>query len=165
MRSLTVAQASRVANEHLGELAREDAAGAPAEQARLAQGAKNEIAALRDRVRAIASSESALANARAAQTAEIERRAVNRANADAMNMPELQRELQRVEVQSEAAEARLVQRLQQEVALVRNVFHDVERRRGEAQDRAQKLERRLEVAEGLLTDNEELRERAKAKDA
>eukprot|EP00969_Alexandrium_andersonii_P017191 752283-Alexandrium_andersonii.AAC.1 len=35
----------------------------------------------------------------------------------------------------------------------------------QAQNRAQVLERRLEVAAGLLTDNEELREQAKAKDA
>eukprot|EP00969_Alexandrium_andersonii_P056254 2479541-Alexandrium_andersonii.AAC.1 len=43
-RSSVVAQASRAANEHLKELVREGAAGAQAEQARIAQDARNEIA-------------------------------------------------------------------------------------------------------------------------
>eukprot|EP00969_Alexandrium_andersonii_P239697 10581603-Alexandrium_andersonii.AAC.1 len=63
----------------------------------------------------MASSEHARANARSAvQVAEA------KANADAANIRELQRELQRVEVQSEAAQARLAERARQEVALVQN---------------------------------------------
>eukprot|EP00969_Alexandrium_andersonii_P075043 3309689-Alexandrium_andersonii.AAC.1 len=59
LKSATDAQASRASNEHLEQLVREDAAPAQAEQARLAQGAKNEIAALRETVRAMASGEHA----------------------------------------------------------------------------------------------------------
>eukprot|EP00969_Alexandrium_andersonii_P142333 6293249-Alexandrium_andersonii.AAC.1 len=73
MRSANAAQASRAANEHLEKLAREDAARAQAEQVRLARGARNEITALRETVHAIASGEQALANARSAQVAEVER--------------------------------------------------------------------------------------------
>eukprot|EP00969_Alexandrium_andersonii_P062480 2752134-Alexandrium_andersonii.AAC.1 len=62
-------------------------------------------------------------------------------------MQELRREVMRVEVRSEEAEARLAQRSQQDTALLQNVLQDAEGRRAEAQDRAQELERRLGVAE------------------
>eukprot|EP00969_Alexandrium_andersonii_P228037 10071170-Alexandrium_andersonii.AAC.1 len=62
----------------------------------------------------MASGEHALANARSAQVAEVEQVAEAKANADALNMHELQRELQRVEIQSEAAQARLAERAQRE---------------------------------------------------
>eukprot|EP00969_Alexandrium_andersonii_P157349 6954876-Alexandrium_andersonii.AAC.1 len=67
MRSASAAQASRAANEHLEQLVREDAARAQAEQARLAQDAKNETTALCETVHAMANGEHALANARTAQ--------------------------------------------------------------------------------------------------
>eukprot|EP00969_Alexandrium_andersonii_P231238 10212776-Alexandrium_andersonii.AAC.1 len=67
MRSASAVQASRAANEHLEQLAREDAARAQAEQARLTQDAMNGISALRATVHAMASGEQALANARSAQ--------------------------------------------------------------------------------------------------
>eukprot|EP00969_Alexandrium_andersonii_P041103 1802264-Alexandrium_andersonii.AAC.1 len=66
-------QASRAANEHLEQFAREDAARAQAEQARMARYARNEITALRETVHAMASGEQALADARSAQVAEVER--------------------------------------------------------------------------------------------
>eukprot|EP00969_Alexandrium_andersonii_P100838 4448248-Alexandrium_andersonii.AAC.1 len=90
--------------------------------------------------------------------------AEQRANADALNMHELQRELQGVEIRPEAAQTRLAEQAQQEIALVQNVFVDAEGRRGETQNRAQIPEQRLEVAAGCLSDNEELRERVRAKD-
>eukprot|EP00969_Alexandrium_andersonii_P335477 14826749-Alexandrium_andersonii.AAC.1 len=46
-----------------------------------------------------------------------------------------------------------------------NVLRDAEGHNAEAQGRAQEHERKLGVAEGLNYDNEELRERAQAKDA
>eukprot|EP00969_Alexandrium_andersonii_P350809 15434017-Alexandrium_andersonii.AAC.1 len=78
MRSASAAQASRAANEHLKQLAREDAARAQAEQARLNQDAMNEIFALRAAVHAMASGEQALASARSAQVAEVEHMAEHR---------------------------------------------------------------------------------------
>eukprot|EP00969_Alexandrium_andersonii_P183941 8128224-Alexandrium_andersonii.AAC.1 len=87
------------------------------------------------------------------------------ANADATNTQEPQREFLRVEIRLEEAEARLAQRAQQDAALLQNALQDAEGRRVAAQDRARELERRLGVAEGLLTDNDELGETAKAKDA
>eukprot|EP00969_Alexandrium_andersonii_P096767 4272202-Alexandrium_andersonii.AAC.1 len=103
MRATSVTRASCASNEHLEQLALEDAARARAEQARLAQDAQNEITALRETVHAMASGEQAVANARPSQVAEVERAAEQRANADALNMHELRRELQRFEIQSEAA--------------------------------------------------------------
>eukprot|EP00969_Alexandrium_andersonii_P234197 10340463-Alexandrium_andersonii.AAC.1 len=47
-----------------------------------------------------------------------------RANADAMNVQELRKELRRVEIRSEEAAARLVQRSQQDAALVQNVLQE-----------------------------------------
>eukprot|EP00969_Alexandrium_andersonii_P101090 4459476-Alexandrium_andersonii.AAC.1 len=70
----------------------------------------------------MASGEQALASARSSQVAEVEHVAEARANADASNMHELQRELRRVEVQSEAARARLAEQAQQEVTLAQNVL-------------------------------------------
>eukprot|EP00969_Alexandrium_andersonii_P066854 2947696-Alexandrium_andersonii.AAC.1 len=62
----------------------------------------------------MASSEQALANDRSAQVAEVERVAEYRADAEAANMHELQRELTRVEAQSEVAHARLAEQARQE---------------------------------------------------
>eukprot|EP00969_Alexandrium_andersonii_P210261 9288278-Alexandrium_andersonii.AAC.1 len=70
----------------------------------------------------MASGEHAQANARSAHVAEVEQVAEAKANADALNTHELQSELQRVEIQSEAAQARLAERAQQEVTLVQNVL-------------------------------------------
>eukprot|EP00969_Alexandrium_andersonii_P155694 6883718-Alexandrium_andersonii.AAC.1 len=67
MRSASAVQASRAANEHLEQLAREDAARAQAEHVRITQDAMNEISASRATVHAMASGEQALANARSAQ--------------------------------------------------------------------------------------------------
>eukprot|EP00969_Alexandrium_andersonii_P255870 11311151-Alexandrium_andersonii.AAC.1 len=125
----------------------------------------NEITALRETVHAMASGEQALANARSAQVAEVEHVAEHRANAEAANTNELQRELDRVEAQSEVAHARLAEQARQEVALAQTVLTNTEGQSEQVQSRAQVLERRLEVAAGLLTDNEELREQAEAKDA
>eukprot|EP00969_Alexandrium_andersonii_P365177 15465638-Alexandrium_andersonii.AAC.1 len=72
-------------------------------------------------------------------------------------MHELQRELWRVEVQSEVAQAHLAERARQEVTLVQNVFACAEGHHEEAQSRAQVFEQRLDVAAVLLADNEELR--------
>eukprot|EP00969_Alexandrium_andersonii_P020906 914350-Alexandrium_andersonii.AAC.1 len=80
-------------------------------------------------------------------------------------MHELQRELSRVEAQTEAAHVRLAEQARQEVALAQTVLANTQGQSEQAQNRAQVLERRLEIAAGLLTDNEELREQAKAKDA
>eukprot|EP00969_Alexandrium_andersonii_P206642 9129373-Alexandrium_andersonii.AAC.1 len=113
----------------------------------------------------MATGEQATVSARSSQVAEVEHMAEARANADASNMRELQRGLRRVEVQSVAAQARSAEQAQQEVALVQNVFAGAEGRRGEVQNRAQILKQRLEVAAGLLADDEELRGRAKAKGA
>eukprot|EP00969_Alexandrium_andersonii_P215628 9523840-Alexandrium_andersonii.AAC.1 len=64
MRSASAVQASRAANEHLEQLAREDAARARAEHVRVTQDAMNEISALRATVHAMARGEQARANAR-----------------------------------------------------------------------------------------------------
>eukprot|EP00969_Alexandrium_andersonii_P105047 4635280-Alexandrium_andersonii.AAC.1 len=96
----------------------------------------------------MASGGQALANARSAQVAEVEQVAEAKANAYAANMRELQRELQRVEVQSEAAQARLAEQARQEVVLAQNVLAGAEGRSEEAQTRAQVLEQRLDVAAG-----------------
>eukprot|EP00969_Alexandrium_andersonii_P223858 9886459-Alexandrium_andersonii.AAC.1 len=61
-------------------------------------------------------------------------------------MHELQRELNRVEAQSEAARARLAAQARQEVALAETVLTNTEGESELAQNRAQLLERRLEVA-------------------
>eukprot|EP00969_Alexandrium_andersonii_P312672 13814883-Alexandrium_andersonii.AAC.1 len=61
-------------------------------------------------------------------------------------MHELQREFNRVEAQSEAAQARLVEQARQEVALAQNVLTSAEGQSEQAQNRAQVLEQRLEVA-------------------
>eukprot|EP00969_Alexandrium_andersonii_P308509 13635835-Alexandrium_andersonii.AAC.1 len=65
-------------------------------------------------VHAMASGEQALADARAAQVAEVERVAEYRANAKSANTHELHRELNRVEAQSETAHARLAEQARQE---------------------------------------------------
>eukprot|EP00969_Alexandrium_andersonii_P227938 10066359-Alexandrium_andersonii.AAC.1 len=65
----------------------------------------------------MASGEQALADARSAQVAEVERVAEHRANAESANTHELQRDLNRAEAQSEAAHARLAEQARQEVAL------------------------------------------------
>eukprot|EP00969_Alexandrium_andersonii_P302127 13354931-Alexandrium_andersonii.AAC.1 len=65
----------------------------------------NEISLLRATVHAMASGEQAQANARSAQVAEVERMAEHRVNVEATNAHELQRELTRVESQSEVAQA------------------------------------------------------------
>eukprot|EP00969_Alexandrium_andersonii_P144324 6382669-Alexandrium_andersonii.AAC.1 len=80
-------------------------------------------------------------------------------------MEEIECELRRVEAQGEAAEALTAQRAREEFALARNVFLAALGRHGEAQDSVLELERRLEAAAGLLTDNAELREQAEVKDA
>eukprot|EP00969_Alexandrium_andersonii_P198956 8786012-Alexandrium_andersonii.AAC.1 len=85
----------------------------------------------------MASGERALANARSAQVAEVEQVAEAKANADALNTRELQRELRRVEVQSEAAQARLAERARQDVNLAQNVLAGAEGHHEEAQNRAQ----------------------------
>eukprot|EP00969_Alexandrium_andersonii_P248291 10971817-Alexandrium_andersonii.AAC.1 len=74
----------------------------------------NETTALRATVHAMASGKQALADARSAQVAEVERAAEHRANAESANMHELQRELNRVEARSEAAHARLAEQARQE---------------------------------------------------
>eukprot|EP00969_Alexandrium_andersonii_P254535 11250514-Alexandrium_andersonii.AAC.1 len=71
-------QSSRAANEHLEQLAREDAARAQAEQARVAQDAMNEISALRATVQAMTNGEQALATARLTHVAEVEQVAEHR---------------------------------------------------------------------------------------
>eukprot|EP00969_Alexandrium_andersonii_P036697 1608600-Alexandrium_andersonii.AAC.1 len=65
----------------------------------------------------MASGEQALANARSAQAVEVERMAEQRVQLVSVNVHELQRELSRVEVQSEAAHARLADQARQEIAL------------------------------------------------
>eukprot|EP00969_Alexandrium_andersonii_P079083 3487832-Alexandrium_andersonii.AAC.1 len=104
----------------------------------------NEIIALRGTVHAMASCEQALANARSAQVAEVERVAECQAIAEAANTHELRRELNRVEAQSEAAHARLAEQARQEVALVQNVLTSAEGQSEQPQNRAQVLEQRLE---------------------
>eukprot|EP00969_Alexandrium_andersonii_P006446 279792-Alexandrium_andersonii.AAC.1 len=74
----------------------------------------------------MASGEQALANARSAQVAEVERMAEHRVNAEASNAQELQREPNRVESQSEAAQARLAVQARQEIALVQTVLSSTE---------------------------------------
>eukprot|EP00969_Alexandrium_andersonii_P142768 6311874-Alexandrium_andersonii.AAC.1 len=126
MRSASAVQSSRAANEHLERLAREDAARAQAEQIRVTQDAMNEISALRATVHATASGEQALASARSAQVAEIEQLAEHRVNVEASNAQGLQRELRRVESQSEAAQARLAVRARQEIELAQTLLSSTE---------------------------------------
>eukprot|EP00969_Alexandrium_andersonii_P329036 14538930-Alexandrium_andersonii.AAC.1 len=85
----------------------------------------------------MASGEQALANARSAQVAEVEQLAEHRVNVEASNAQELQRELHRVESQSEAVQARLAVQARQEIALAQTVLSSTEGQSEQAQNRAQ----------------------------
>eukprot|EP00969_Alexandrium_andersonii_P353984 15441125-Alexandrium_andersonii.AAC.1 len=89
-----VVHASRVENEHLAALAREDAARVQAEQDGVAQDARHEIAPFRDGIHATATNENMVVASCSAQVAEIQQEAAIRANADAVKQG-LSRELRR----------------------------------------------------------------------
>eukprot|EP00969_Alexandrium_andersonii_P359882 15454142-Alexandrium_andersonii.AAC.1 len=135
MRSIAV-QSSRAANEHLEQLAREDAARAQAEQVRVTQDAMNESSVLRATVQARANGEQALATARLTRVVEVEQVAEHMVNAEASNAQELQRELHRVVSQSEAEQARLAAQARQEIALVQTVLSSTEGQSEQAHNRA-----------------------------
>eukprot|EP00969_Alexandrium_andersonii_P268931 11886220-Alexandrium_andersonii.AAC.1 len=97
----------------------------------------NEISALHATVHAMASGEQALASSQSARVAEIEQLAERRVNVEASNAQGLQRELQRVESQSEAAQARLAVQARQEIDLVQTVLSSTEGESEQAQNRAQ----------------------------
>eukprot|EP00969_Alexandrium_andersonii_P343442 15180610-Alexandrium_andersonii.AAC.1 len=88
-----------------------------AEHARVTQETVNEIAALRATVQALTTGEQAMANARAAQVAEIEQLAERRINVEVANAQGLQSELRRVESQAETVQNQVTEQSRQEVEL------------------------------------------------
>ena len=150
MRSANEIQSSRVANEHLERLAREDAARAQAEHSRATQETVHEIAALRARVQALSAGEQAMADSRAAQVAAIEQIAERHVNAEVANVQGLQSELRRVESTAETAQSQLAEQSRQEVDIVRNLLSSAEGQTELSQNRARLLEQRLQEARYLL---------------